>query len=285
MATMSSPSFSPALAAGISDSSSVTVIGWSGTHPTLAYCSVPSGCGWTCFSRIWFPRWMATSTGCRVLTMTFSITSSQVGFCSPSMRTMRSPCSIPAFEAGEFSDHPSNDRRLLEENRVFVVHHEHDGKESDSQENVHRRPGDGNHEALPARMRHEFVGRAAARFQRVLARHLDVAAERQGADAVVGVAAAKTSQTFTEADGENIDPNAKPFGGGKVAELVHQDHDAEHDGHRNHRNQKRFHITLYLGSYLCRVAEGVWATTSLRPTCWMRLRALRRASASILQYI
>jgi hypothetical protein len=30
-----------------------------------------------------------------------------------------------------------------------------------------------------------------------------------------------------------------------VTELVHQDHDAEYDGHRSYRNQKRFHIPLY----------------------------------------
>ena len=132
--------------------------------------------------------------------------------------------------------YPSDHCRLVEKHRMLVVHHEHAGEERDGQDDVHGRTGDGDHEALPARMRHEFVGRAAARFQRVLARHLDVTAQRQGADAVVGFAAAKAGQPLAEADGEDIDANAKPFGGGKVAELVHQDHDAEHHGHRNHRN-------------------------------------------------
>ena len=96
------------------------------------------------------------------------------------------------------------------------------------QQDVHRRPGKRDDEALPARMRHELVGRAAVRFQRVLARHLDVAAQRQGADTVIGVAFAEADQALAETDGEDIDPDTEQLGGGIVAELVDQDHDPEH---------------------------------------------------------
>ncbi len=69
-------------------------------------------------------------------------------------------------------------------------------------------------------------------FGRIFARHLDVAAERQQAHAVVGIAAAEADEALAKADGEDFDPDAEKFGDGKMAELVHQNHDAEHDEHR-----------------------------------------------------
>ena len=128
------------------------------------------------------------------------------------------------------------------------MHHEDAGQQRDGQNDVHGRAGDRDHEALPARVRHELVGRAGARFQRILARHLDVAAQRQRADAIVGIAAPEAGQALAKADGENVHPDAKRLSGGIMAELVHQDHDPEHNGHRDHRNQKRFHKPLLLGS-------------------------------------
>ena len=94
-------------------------------------------------------------------------------------------------------------------------------------------------------MRHEFVRRSGARLQRVFARHLHIAAERQRADAVVGIAAAEAGQALAKSDGEDVNPDAAQLGGGIVAKLVHQNHDAEHDGHRNYRDEKRFHKPLY----------------------------------------
>ncbi len=143
--------------------------------------------------------------------------------------------------------HPADDGGLVEINRMLVMHHVNAGKQSDGQQNVHRRAGDGDDEALPARMRHEFVRRSAARLQRILARHLHVAAERQRADAVVGIAAAEADQALAEADGEDVNPDATQFGGGIVAKLVHQNHDAEHHGHRNYRDYKGFHKPLLPG--------------------------------------
>ena len=61
----------------------------------------------------------------------------------------------------------------------------------------------------------------------ILAAHLDVAAERDRVDAVVGLAAAEADQPLAEADGELLHPHAQPLGHGIVAKLVDQDHEAQ----------------------------------------------------------
>src|SRR5208282_2019019 len=55
----------------------------------------------------------------------------------------------------------------------------------------------------------------------------------------------ETSQAPAEADGEDANSYPKPLGGSVMAKLVHQNHDAEDDGHGNHRNQERFHNPLF----------------------------------------
>ena len=74
---------------------------------------------------------------------------------------------------------PSDDGRLIEDGGVFVVHHVHAGQQADGEQDVHGRSGEGDDEALPARMGQEFAGISGAIVHRVFARHFDVAAERK----------------------------------------------------------------------------------------------------------
>ena len=62
---------------------------------------------------------------------------------------------------------------------------------------------------MPARMRHEFAGIAAALIHRVFAAHFYVPAQRNGGDAVVCVASSETKQARAEADREHFDPNSE----------------------------------------------------------------------------
>src|SRR3974390_2876892 len=91
----------------------------------------------------------------------------------------------------------------------------------------------------------KFVWRTGMRFKRVFARHLDVAAQGQGTDAVIGIAFAEAQHTLTKAERKDVYPNTTEFGGGVVAELVDQDQDSqEHDEPENipqPRCQNRFH--------------------------------------------
>ena len=92
------------------------------------------------------------------------------------------------------------------------------------------RSGDGDKDALPAGLREVFVVRPGAFFHDVVARHADVAAERERAQPVVGVAALYTEQPRAETEGENIHADAAELRGDEVAPLVHENHDAEDDG-------------------------------------------------------
>ena len=137
---------------------------------------------------------------------------------------------------GRILHHPSNDRRLVQHRGIFVMHHVNAGKQAHGEQNVHGRTGDGDQEAVPARMRHEFARIAAALIHRVFAAHLDVTAQRQYVDAVVGVALPETEQAFAEADGKLLHPNTQQFGHGVVAELVNQDHESQNHADGEHRN-------------------------------------------------
>ena len=76
-------------------------------------------------------------------------------------------------------------------------------------------------------LRQEFVRGAGARVFRVLAGHLDVAAERDGADAVLGVAARERQHLRPEAQREREHADADPPGHQEMAELVHENQHAE----------------------------------------------------------
>ena len=83
-------------------------------------------------------------------------------------------------------------------------------------------------------MIHELARIVRALVHGVLAAHLDVAAERDGVDSIVGVAFAEADKPLAESNGELLHPHSQPLGHAIVAELVDQDHEAQN---RNHRNE------------------------------------------------
>ena len=66
----------------------------------------------------------------------------------------------------------------------------------------------------------------------ILAGHLHVAAERQRADAVLGVAAAEAEDRRVEAELKLEHADADALGGEKVAQLVDEHEHAEHEHKR-----------------------------------------------------
>src|SRR3974390_3911436 len=94
-------------------------------------------------------------------------------------------------------------------------------------------------------MGREFVRGAGVRFKRVFARHLDVTAQGQGTDAVIGVALAEAQQTLAETERKDFHPDTTQLGCSVVAELVYQDQDSqEYDEPENIPQpccQNRFH--------------------------------------------
>ena len=74
-------------------------------------------------------------------------------------------------------------------------------------------------------------------FVGILAGHLHVAAERQRADAVFGVAALEAEDGRVEAELKLQDPDADALGGEKMPELVHEHEHAEHERERQQCGQ------------------------------------------------
>ncbi len=118
----------------------------------------------------------------------------------------------------------------------LVVQHGDAGHEAEGEDEVGDGAGEGDEDALPARVGVEVagVGGATSRGRALcreahLAGHLDVAAEGDGGELIVGVAAAEAEETLAEADGEDLDADAAELGDGEVAELVDENHDAEDD--------------------------------------------------------
>ena len=167
---------------------------------------LPSRVGTTVTSTGWPPRSIVERHLALGLRRRIAIeNSSQVSTgCAVDGRRCDRRAGCPAFAATESSANDADDDRLLLERRHLRALVEHDRHHDDRQHEVHHRAHDEDLEALPFRLRQELVGRAGARVFRVLAGHLHVAAERDGADAVLGVAAAERRASFGPKPSENV---------------------------------------------------------------------------------
>src|ERR1700751_1611273 len=130
-------------------------------------------------------------------------------------------------------------------------------------------------------MGEELTGIAGALVHGVFARHFHVAAQRNRADAVIGLALAETAQACAKANGKHFYADSEELGRSVMAELVDQDHEPEYDCHGENGDQEMGHKR---SSYsLCDVMEATREIEELRrlkrftcsPAAW-------RASASTL---
>ena len=92
------------------------------------------------------------------------------------------------FFRGRIGIDPSHNRGFIDHGGVLVMDHVHAREQRYGEQDVHGWPGQGNEEALPAGMGQKLSRIAGAVVHGIFARHFDVAAERNGADAVVGFA-------------------------------------------------------------------------------------------------
>ena len=152
---------------------------------------------------------------------------------------MRSPGRRPARSAGEPALHDADHAGPVLYAGTDRALHQHDGQHDDREREVHRRSHDQNLEPLPLGLRQELVGLAGALVLGVLAGHLHVAAERDGAEAVFGVAAPDLQQLRTEAEREGQHAHAVPAGHQEMAELVHEHEHAEDERKREKRGHAR----------------------------------------------
>ena len=118
------------------------------------------------------------------------------------------------------------------------AHHEEEGEDE-----VGDGAGEGDDGALPAGMVLEFAGIVGEDLVFAggahLSGHFDVAAEGEEVEAVVGAVVDEAEEALAEADGEGFHAHAAELGGGEVAELMHEDHDAEDDGEFRKSGERR----------------------------------------------
>ena len=93
-------------------------------------------------------------------------------------------------------------------------------------------PGEVHLEPDPLALGQELVGRALPLVLRRFAGHLHVAAERDGADAVLRAAARELQDLGAESERKRQHPDAVPARHQEMAQLVHEDEDAEDEQKR-----------------------------------------------------
>ena len=89
----------------------------------------------------------------------------------------------------------------------------------------------GSREALEAEVRRVLVGVAGGGLVWVLAGHLDVAAERQQADAIIRLALLESPQAPAKAEGKHFHADAKILGRQEMAQFMDEDHHPKNDDH------------------------------------------------------
>ena len=97
------------------------------------------------------------------------------------------------------------------------MHHVDAGHQHEGEDKVGRGAGEGDQHALPAGMVVQLAGVVGDLFAGDLARHLDVSAQRQRVDLVVGAAALNADDLLAEADGKGLDADAAGLGHDEVA--------------------------------------------------------------------
>ena len=118
---------------------------------------------------------------------------------------------------------------------------EDDEVKRNREDQVGRRTGESDQAPLPRRLLEERAPPVLRRdfLVRIVAGELDVSAQRQKRDPVLRLASLDREQFRPEADGEPHRLHAHPLADEQVAELVEEDHDADHQREGKQRETSR----------------------------------------------
>ena len=109
---------------------------------------------------------------------------------------------------------------------LLELDHEQPCQDAHCQNDIHEGSGEGNDQSLPARFCEEAARISGAVFAGLISRHLDVAPEQQKGDSILCLASLRPEESGTKAEAEDIHLDVKSSCRPKMAELVHDDHDA-----------------------------------------------------------
>src|SRR6516165_3174426 len=146
--------------------------------------------------------------------------------------------------------------------------------EQDNRKNqIDGRTSKRNESTLPALLREKLVGRtrgflvAGVDIGDVLSGHADVTAEREGADALIRSASFNAKKPRTEADGKDINANAKEARDDKMSPFVNQDYDPEdkNDANKSVHASDKLRQTI-LAKKLCHeLSRFAWGFPMVHP--------------------
>src|SRR5437762_13754156 len=110
-----------------------------------------------------------------------------------------------------------------------MVNHRHRCRYGERRQDVHRRAGNRHAESLPLRFGHEFIGRPCPLLIKVLARHLDVAAQGYEAESIIGIALFDPPKPLAKPNAKYVDSNAEELRDNEMTELVNYNHRTQHE--------------------------------------------------------
>src|SRR5882724_10167359 len=90
-----------------------------------------------------------------------------------------------------------------------MVNHRHRCRYGQGSQDVHCRTGDRDAETLPLRLGHKLIGRACPLFIEVLACHLDVAAQGNETDPIIGITLFDSPEALAKSNAEYVDSNTE----------------------------------------------------------------------------
>ena len=101
---------------------------------------------------------------------------------------------MPGLGGGRIGHHVADHGLHIRVGHLLVLDHVQAGEQRHGQHHVHEGPGEGDDQPLPARLGQETARIVDILVARLLAGHLDVAAEQNQREAVVRFAAAEAEQ-------------------------------------------------------------------------------------------
>ena len=122
--------------------------------------------------------------------------------------------------------HMPDDRSNALQIRNLDPGHENDRDQGHGEDDVHRRPRQIDQESLPPWLVQKFP-RIRGDLPRIFATQLDVAAERQKRDSIVGLTPLKAEEALAEAQRKGQDLGLEGLGDEEVTRLVNEDDRSE----------------------------------------------------------
>ena len=135
----------------------------------------------------------------------------------------------PGFGGRRIRRHMTDDGLHILVGDLLVLDHEQSGEQANREHHVHEGAGEGDNSPLPAGLGQEAARIGDILIARLLACHLDVAAQQEQREFILRLTAPKAEQTRPETETEGLYFYIEVAGCPKMSQLVDQNHDPDQD--------------------------------------------------------